>query len=239
MGPAVYPKKQSRKSFSGLDTTNCLSGLSALEEQVRHLETWRSEIVSRLRVLEDVEARLIQLETHTGLLPFEVLFPRPRPKPPRPGPRPRLTKEELDERRKRLLGPIESCWREIADPLAKAQSQQEIRAAFSPILLPYYGIAEMLGQRMGALVAIVTTSDLLKTRIVTNKVLKDWETNEQDWASFNLLPSRKLINAIAGVPEYSWRPSYDACRRRPLAYVLHANVCRYLEERAAKSSVSD
>lgn len=92
---------------------------------------------------------------------------------------------------------------------------------------------------MDALVEIVTTSDLLKTRIAASKVLKDWKTNEEDWESFNRLPSRKLVNAIAGVPEYSWKTSYDACRRRPLAYVLHANVRCYLEESAAKSPIND
>jgi hypothetical protein len=226
-GLATQPRNKSTKIHFPLDMRMTMDSIAA---RVEKLEEWKNDLQLCQEMVEEIKARILKLENHTGLIDLGILYPVPEEEQAKPGPQARITWSKLKESREQLLGPIEACWNVIADPLMTATNEQEIRTALSPIMNhDLYRINALLEERMPVLVDIVAKSNLLQSRAPLRKALMEFDKNELKASpAFNGLPSRKIANALAGVPIYPWRSSYDICRRRPSPQVLHASVYLYI-----------
>lgn len=219
MAARTHPKKKSKYSEKGLDEdiVKRMDGLEAalktLQKQVDHTANLvPNELKDRLKTLEEI----------IGLSRPDSDFQEQMGRNIRRlgGTKSRIPPDELWQRRFELTRLFDFHWPEIGEQIRKARTDDGLRRAFSPILLlrSKSRSVERLEENFEIICDLIINKEFLDTRPQIKQILKAFEIHKKPevWKRLNQLPSRKLANALAGIPEYPCTTSFDILRRVPL-----------------------
>lgn len=174
-----------------------------------------SEFEHRLRELEKDVAMLKSLSV-LPVFPDEVSIAGKRKR----GIRKKISDELLFQHRDCLVLWLEPVWPWLEDRLLKANTREQVGAileavAEGPDLRPEW--QKRLLQNAAALCEFLWDKRFRKTlpkATVTNALTLPWGDERRQRAA-NQFPSRQIANAMAGVPDISWRRSLDRCFAQP------------------------
>lgn len=143
----------------------------------------------------------------------------------KPGPKEKISDEVLFHYRDGLILWLDRFWSWLGDRLSAASTIEQVRTIFEavaeePELRPEWqkrlleniaALHEFLcSERFGKALPEATAMDALNLPL----------NNEKRHRAANQFPSRQIANAMAGVPDLSWRRSLDRCTAHPSgAYV--------------------
>ena len=166
------------------------------KEQKSEVLNFEDEMRRRLSAFEDRVSRLEAESVGISHLP-----PEPPPVKRGKGRRPRIERDEVLKRRDQLVTWLERAWPILLKALRKAKRSQDAVAA----MIEAKAREAFVGQR------------------------PPFEKNPQEHeaALWQFLQSgrfhenpRNLAGAMAGLPEISWKRSFDICSRHPCKYMV-------------------
>jgi hypothetical protein len=183
--------------------------LAALEKQV--VELW--EVVNRL--------------DGAGLDHFYAQALEPEEK--KPGPGKSIEDAELFRYRDGLAGYIEEVWPQMVQPLLGAANPRKVAAVLKRLAKPEQ-MQPIWQSRFLAHPAHLF--EFLHSKRFRKKPPKKTviaalnlpANDEGRKRAANRLPTRQIANAMAGVPELSWRTSLDRCSKNPSAFPVGTNT---------------
>jgi hypothetical protein len=154
----------------------------------------------------------------------------------KPGPKERISDEVLFDYRDALILWLERFWSWLEDRLSAASTIEQVRAIFEavaeqPQLRPEWqkrlleniaALHEFLGtERFGKTLPEATATDALNLPL----------HNEKRHRAANQFPSRQIANAMAGVPDLSWRRSLDRCTAHPSGAYVPVSMDMYYRDK--------
>jgi hypothetical protein len=183
--------------------------LAALEKQV--VDLW--EVVNRLdgAGLDHFYAQAMETEEK------------------KPGPGKSISDAELFRYRDGLAGYIEEVWPQMVQPLLGAANPRKLAAVLKKFARPEQ-LQPIWQSRF--LEHPIPLFDFLHSERFRKKpprktviaALNLPANDERRKRAANRLPTRQIANAMAGVPELSWRTSLDRCSKNPSAFPVGANT---------------
>ena len=195
--------------------------------------------------LAELERRLSELEGRVALL--EQFSPLPvfgeesdeLQKTKKPGRKERISDDELIRYRDGLVLWLEPYWPWLEQRLPKATTCEQVTAIFEaiaeePELRPEW--QKRLLQNVSVLHEFLWTERFRKTPLpratVLNALNLDAKAETRQRAA-NQFPTRQIANAMAGVPEISWRTSLDRCSEQPSIDYVAMNLDMFYRNRYA------
>lgn len=154
----------------------------------------------------------------------------------KPGPKEKISDEVLFHYRDGLVLWLERFWSWLEDRLLAASSIEQVRTLFEavaeePELRPEWqkrlleniaALHEFLGtERFGKTLPEATAMDALNLPL----------NNEKRHRAANQFPSRQIANAMAGVPDLSWRRSLDRCTAHPSRAYVPVSMDMYYRDK--------
>lgn len=193
--------------------------------------------------LAELERRVAELEGRVALL--EQVSPLPvfgdqsheLQETKKPGRKERISDEELVRYRDGLVLWLEPYWPWLEERLLKATPGEQVKAiveaiAEEPDLRPKW--QKRLLQNASALHEFLFSERFRKTEppraTVVNALNLDAEAETRQRAA-NQFPARQIANAMAGVPEISWRTSLDRCSAQPSIDYVAMNLDMFYRDR--------
>lgn len=163
-----------------------------------------------LERLEALERRVSLLEAE--VLPFRSLV---QPEPPKRGVRPKLEEGDLLGRRNSLVSWLEALWPHIGGHLVRAKSASDVRSALGAYKSEES--ANYIWERADTLCEFLASGRFHRKppKAQAARALDGSWLKPDVMQAAMALPSRQIASALAGVPELSWRTSFDRCMRKP------------------------
>lgn len=193
--------------------------------------------------LKELEHRVAELENRVTLL--EQFSPLPRfaheseepQETKKRGRKERIGDAELIRYRDGLVLWLEPYWPWLEERLLKAATSEQVRAiieaiAEEPQLRPEW--QKRLLQNASALHDFLWSERFRKTPLPRATVLNALNLDAEDETrqrAANQFPSRQIANAMAGVPEISWRTSLDRCSEQPSIDYVAVNLDMFFRNR--------
>ena len=186
------------------------------------------------QILQSVETRLEGLERRVedlegwsfGSLESPGLGQRKKP-----GTRKKIGDTELFYNRDEFVLWLESIWPEAVSAVLGANNPKDLLRVLgryaNPIKYRRPYEARML-RNTDALLEFLRSPNFvrkpLKQTVIT-ALAGDWD--EEGWRAATRLPPRRIANAMAGVPEISWRTSLDRCSKTPSKSLPDTRTAEY------------
>jgi hypothetical protein len=206
-------KQNRRKSLTQFSEEQPKDRMSEFERRLRELET-------DVAMLKNVSVLPVFPE-EISVFPDEVGVAEKKKR----GIKEKISDEVLFQYRDSLVIWLEPVWPWLQDRLLQARTGEQVGAVLEavskePDLRPEW--QKRLLQNGAALYEFLWDERFRKTlpkTTVTNALTLLWEDERRQRAA-NQFPSRQIANAMAGVPDISWRRSLDRCFAQPsLAFV--------------------
>ncbi len=176
----------------------------------------RATVKKRLEALEGrVEA--LEREVIHPLISFETSGEHKR----RPGKPYVIEDDELGGFRNEIIGWLEGSWPDIAPKLLAARKKEDLDKALKPLADWQSYVGKQFLSNTEALLDFLHSHRFNRKppgRTVVRALNGSWADEESQLATQRAtmsLPTRRIANAMAGVPEISWRTSLDRCSRKP------------------------
>ncbi len=191
---------------------------AVFEKRVKAIEARLSNLEQRAEALESGDWFGVQTES--------VVKPKGKPGPPL-----RIRDEELFAYRSGLVDWLERIWPDLAPKLLSAETKEQVLAAFRPFVNPpelRRDYERRLLENADELLHFMRGDKFRRKpprAAVVHALNGPWSDPARGKAA-NKLPARQVANAMAGVPELSWRTSLDRCSQQP----SHIVVARKSEE---------
>jgi hypothetical protein len=184
-----------------------------------------------------LERRMAALEMNLGLLasgvsPLDSENEDDEIEKKKPGPREKIDDINLVIYRDALILWLEPWWPWLESRLTptaedmretlECVAQQENRADYQRRFIENAAsLREFLQhERSGKKLAKATATDALKL-----------PPDEKGYRAANQLPTRRIANAMAGVPDIGWRRSFDRCSAQPSRAFIALNLDMHLREK--------
>jgi hypothetical protein len=188
----------------------------------------------------DLERRVARLERDVEMLNSLSLWPGfntagDDPEKMKPGPKEQIGDLKLFRLREGLIMWLEPYWPWMGERLYAARNPNEIQAILEATALEpdkRQDWQTRLLQNTAALFEFLAHERFGKTiakTTVTDALTLPWEAERRRRAA-NQLPTRKIANALAGVPEIGWRRSFDRCSEQPSRMELSVNLDLHYRE---------
>jgi hypothetical protein len=183
---------------------------------------------------EEVLTRLTNLELRVDALDRGGFMPEPS-STKRRGPKPRISDDELFEFRDGLALWLEEIWPDLVKPLlsrtGNPEAVQYLRTALrldDPAGFQVRPFQIRLVENMPILFEFVA-SKYFKRRPSRTHVarLHPWRPDPKCYDAAAQFPTRQIANAMAGVPELSWRRSLDRCVQEPCPWPVRLKTENY------------
>jgi hypothetical protein len=181
--------------------------------------------------ISDLERQVLKLQEDVALLKManpspllnEAVIPGEQEKPEdrkRTGPKEKIDDYDLLHTRNLMISWLESIWPAIVDQLEKARHPRHVRALFEEYAVQRDsrpGWQTRFMKKPGALIKFLWSDRYGKTlsRATVVHALTLPFDDERRAQAANRLPTRRIANAMAGVPDLQWRTSFDKCSQRP------------------------
>ena|SRR2546426_5160974 len=183
--------------------------------------------------LAELEKRVEGLERHTGVF-LPQLYRTDHKK--RPGPEAKIFDIELLHHRDALVNWLEEIWPKLVHQLFPAGSPRAVAAALKPFAEEAADLRPLWQRRFLAHPARLL--DFLRRNRFKRKPTKSTVvdalnrpgSDERRERAANRLPTRRIANAMAGVPQLRWRRSLDRCSKRPSHLTVGLNTDAYYRE---------
>lgn len=176
----------------------------------------RATVKGRLETLESrVEA--LEREVFHPLISFEPSGEYKR----RPGKPYVVEDDQLWGFRDEIIGWLEGSWPDIAPKLLAARKKEDLDKALKPLADWQSYVGKQFLSNTEALLDFLHSHRFNRKpprRTVVRALNGSWSDEESRLATQQVtmrLPTRQIANAMAGVPEISWRTSIDRCSRLP------------------------
>jgi hypothetical protein len=206
-------KPTGRKKQSGIDR----SPESTLQDRFSRLEERVSDIEEHLR--------------REGILP-RVDFSESKKKP---GPRQKISDDFLFELRDGLVLWLERVWPELDSALRKARTVKEATGCLEKFANPKETRTQYQDRLIGNVAALLdyrATNKLARIppkQTVVTAIARAW--TEPEWKAAARFPTRRMANAMAGVPQLDWRTSFDRCAKLPSRMPLGSRTTEHYRRR--------
>jgi len=200
------------------------------ENSAEHPENPVSKLEARVAQLEEDVASLKRLAEPRGL--NWLLFNHKKVKP---GAREKVEDEDLFRYRDGLIRWLEAYWPWMENRLREVETAEQVGAILEAVseepdlrrdwqkrLLPNPKplFDFLFHERFRKTLPMTTLKDAL-----------DGTLDDRKWRrAANQLPTRQIANAMAGVPDVSWRRSLDRCSAHPSAVHIALNMDLYYRE---------
>jgi hypothetical protein len=152
----------------------------------------------------------------------------------KPGPKEKISDEELFQYRDALILWLEPVWPWMIDRLLAAGTVAGVEAileavAEEPERRPAW--QERILRNAAALFEFLWDERFRKTlpKASVTDALTSWK-HERRRRAANQLPTRQIANAMAGVPDITWRTSLDRCTAQPSTAFIALNLDMYYRE---------
>ena len=184
--------------------------LSRLEERVDHIE---------------------EALVGAGLL-FRLDFSESKRKP---GPRQKISDDFLFELRDGLVLWLERVWPELDSALRKARTTKEIQACLEEFANPKEMRQQYQERLIGNVAALMDYrarnrfARIPPKQTVVRAIAGTW--TEPAWKAAARFLTRRMANAMAGVPDLDWRTSFDRCAKRPCQLFPGSRATEYYRRR--------
>ncbi len=200
----------------------------------RHSQNSQQSVAGQLASLQakvtDLEQRVVRLECS----PFGVSHYGPAPDVrKRPGPTEKISDTELFHHRDALVDWLEEIWPKIVHQLFAAASPRDVAAVLKPFAetrdpRPLWQ-KRFLGHPARLLDFL--RSDRFKRKPTKSTVVDALNRpGDERESAANRLPTRRMANAMAGVPQLRWRRSLYRCSMQPSHLAVGLNTEAYYRE---------
>jgi hypothetical protein len=176
----------------------------------------RATVKGRLETLESrVEA--LEREVFQPLISFETSGEYKR----RPGKPYEIEDDQLWDFRDQIIDRLEGSWPDIVPRLLAAGEKEELDEALKPLGDWQSYVGKRFLSNTEALLDFLQSDRFNRKpprRTVVRALNGSWADKESRLATQRAtmsLPTRRIANAMAGVPKISWRTSLDRCSRLP------------------------
>jgi hypothetical protein len=154
----------------------------------------------------------------------------------KPGPKQKIDDADLLHSRDALLNWLEPIWPWMEDRLSSARTAEEVRVVLAsvaedPYLRPDWQARFLDNAR--SLLEFMQSERFGKTlpkATVVNALTRPWEDAGRRRAA-NRLPARQIANAMAGVPDCTWRTSLDRCSKNPSNKIIAINLDMFYRDK--------
>jgi hypothetical protein len=195
-----------RKNRSRLLTGSSESEKNSLESRVARLETR----------IEQLQAEIDGL---VGVMPKHFYEAIKNTGKKRSGPSERMDETELSLRRDDLVHWLENQWPNLVSPLLAAQNPRQVASVLRAVAPPRHVRPEWQRDFIGHPAALLNflRSEKFRKKPPRKTVIDALcsANLEQRTRAANRLPTRRIANAMAGVPKLKWRRSFDRSSKTP------------------------
>ncbi len=132
--------------------------------------------------------------------------------------------------RDEIIGWLEVSWPDIAPKLLAARKKEDFDKALKPLADWQSYVGKQFLSNTEALLDFLHSHRFNRKpprRTVVRALNGSWADEESRLATQQAtmrLPTRQIANAMAGVPEISWRTSLDRCSRMPCPIAVHTRT---------------
>ncbi len=141
--------------------------------------------------------------------------------------------EQLWGFRNEIIGWLEASWPDIAPKLLAARKKEDLDKALKPLADWQSPVGKQFLSNTEALLDFLHSHRFNRKppkRTVVRALNGNWADEESRLATQRVamrLPTRQIANAMAGVPEISWRTSLDRCSRMPSLMAVQKRTDEY------------
>ena len=185
-----------------------------------------------------VKKRLEGLEGRVEALEREVFRPPPSYETSgeykrRPGRLYEIEDNQLWDFRDQIIDRLEASWPHISSRLLAARKKQDLDKALKPLADWNSYVGKRLLSNTDALLDFLHSDRFNRRpprRTVVRALNGSWSGKESRLSTQRAtmsLPTRRIANAMAGVPKIAWRTSLDRCSRRPSLMAVHTQTDKH------------
>jgi hypothetical protein len=192
----------------------------------RALEIKVGELEQQISVLTERIDRL------SGIIPSSYLPGGENNQKEKPGPHKNIDDDELFRSRDGIVGWLEGEWSEIVQALFATKDPREIQKILKRVARAKDSQPRWQAQFLRHPAQLL---DFLNSRKFTKKpprktvidALTGPLEDDRRKRAANRLPTRQIANAMAGVPQLSWRTSLDRCSKQPCKYLVTESTAQH------------